>query len=345
MPVSIPDSQAGWNSPVRCRRRAVPTTFQCLHRMDSQGGFPQTPLTEEMAIARLKKLLPYRESYIEIRDILNEELNRIQQTVQSRGSLFPEGPRAEVPQVYQESCLQLREASRVLVRLVATAVMLDRDRVHTDLWVWAVQRLLKARNVNSGPHNDAWVKLSHYPALLLLRAIAMIAVSHGREDVFIRAATEPTWRHPTVDRDLQALLALQDDYVVDHELAKAMPRWEGQRWLYPASELISADLENLLEDCIGDSSDVEGATRRTEYRMAMSLQFFFPGRARPCGGRYAGERAWNHSTGAHVWEEDFRKFGDREAWGWAEVPEGEEDLFDSKLRQLSEVLKQFDRWS
>ncbi|MDQ0031531.1 hypothetical protein [Arthrobacter bambusae] len=317
-----------------------------VHRLESLDALSSPPLTEEMAIVRLKKLLPYRESFIEIRDLLNDEINRVQQTIQSRGSLFPEGRREDAPQVYQESCLQLREASRILVRLVATAVMLDRDRIHTDLWVWAVQRLLKARTLNSGTYNDKWVKLSHYPALLLLRAIAMIAVSHGREDVFIRAATEPTWRHPTVDRDLQALLALQDDYVIDYELAKAMPRWEGTRWLYPASQLVSADLENLLADCIGEPSGLETATRRAEYRMALALQFLFPGptRPRPCGGAYAGERAWNHSTGANVWEEDFRKFGDREAWGWVKVHEGEEDAFDAQLRQLSEVLKQFDRW-
>ena len=315
-----------------------------VHRLESLDALSSPPLTEEMAIARLKKLLPYRESFIEIRDLLIEEINRVQQTIQSRGSVFPESRREDAPQVYQESCLQLREASRILVRLVATAVMLDRDRVHTDLWVWAVQRLLKARTLKSGPYNETWVKLSHYPALLLLRAIAMVAVTHGREDVFIRAATEPTWRHPIVDRDLQALLALQDDYVIDHELAKAMPRLREMRWLYPASELVSEDLENLLVDCIGDPSEVEIATRRTEYRMAMALQFLFPGGARPCGGRYAGERAWNRSTKANVWEEDFRKFGDREAWGWTDTPEGEEDSFDARLRQLSEVLKQFDRW-
>lgn len=315
-----------------------------VHRLESLDALSSPPLTEEMAIARLKKLLPHRESFIEIRDLLNDEIKRIQQTIQSRGSFFPEVRREDAPQAYQESCLQLREASRVLVRLVATAVMLDRDRIHTDLWVWAVQRLLKARTLNSGPYNDSWVKLAHYPALLLLRAIAMIAVSHGREDVFIRAATETMWRHPSVDRELQALLALQDDYVIDHELAKAMPRWDGERWLYPSSELVSADLENLLADCIGDPTEVEVATRRTEYRMAMALQFLFPGRARPCGGRYAGEGAWNRSTGVNVWEEDFCKLGDREAWGWAEVPAGEEDAFEARFRQLSEALKQFDRW-
>jgi hypothetical protein len=206
-----------------------------------------------------------------------------------------------------------------------------------------VQRLLKARNLNSGSYNDTWVKLSHYPALLLSRAIAMIAVTHGREDVFIGAATEPTRRHPALDSDLQALLALQDEYVIDNEWANAMPR-EGVRWLYPASEVVSADLAALLADFLGDPSDVETATRRTEYRMAMALQFLFPGPTRPCGGQYAGEEAWEHSTGVNSWEEDFRKFGDRKAWGWGKVPEGVEDAYEAQLKQLSEVLRRFNPW-
>jgi hypothetical protein len=315
-----------------------------IHRLEALDALSSPPLTEEMAIARLKKLLPYRESYIEIRDIINEEIERVQQVIHRRGYVFPESEVDDKPMAYQESCIELRATSRVLVRLVATGVMLDRDRIHTELWVWAVQRLLKARSLESGPYNQNWVKLSHYPALLLLRSIAMIAVTHDREDVFVRAAMEPTWRHPAVDRDLQALLALQDAYVIDPELAKAMPRWGGQRWLYPASELVSADLEDLLADLIGDSSEVEVATRRTEYRMAMALQFLFAGQARPCGGRYAGERAWNYSTRTNIWEDDFRKFGDRQAWGWASVPEGEIDAFDAKLTQLAEALRSFDRW-
>jgi hypothetical protein len=123
-----------------------------------------------------------------------------------------------------------------------------------------------------------------------------------------------------VDQEVQALLLLQDEYVIDHEWAKAMPRWGGQQWIYPASELVAADLRELLSDLIGDSSEVEIATRRAEYRMAMALQFLFSGRARPCGGRYAGERGWNYSTKTNIWEEDFRKFGDRQAWGWTLVP-------------------------
>lgn len=316
-----------------------------LHRLESLDSLSSPPLTEEMATTRLKKLLPYRESFIEIRDILGEEIDRIQQATQRRGYLFPDGNLEAKVLAYEQSCLELREASRVLIRLVATAVLLDRDRIHTDLWVWTIQRLLKARTQEATTYHASWVKLSQYPALLVLRAIGMIAVSHDREDVFIRAATEPRWRHPSVGQDIQALLALQDEYVIDHEFAKALPRWGGTAWLYPASELVSADLDILLTDLIADSSEVETATRRAEYRMAMALQFLIPGNPRrPCGGRYAGESAWNHSTKTNIWEEDFRQHGDRQAWGWTAAPDGEADTFDGGLTQLSEAIKQFDRW-
>lgn len=314
-----------------------------VHRLESLDAMSASPLSEEMALARLKKLLPHRESYIEIRDLLGGELEKITQAVKARGQVFPIGGDGSTPAAFEKSCLELREISRVLVRLVATGVMLDRDRIHSELWMWAVQRLLKARVDQTGTYHDVWVKLAHYPALLLLRAIAMIAVTYNREDVFIGAATEPTWKSLFVDSPLPAFLALQDGYVVDHEFAKAMPRWT-EKWLYPASELVSADMELLIADLIGEPAEVVVATRRAEYRMAMAMHLLFPAKTfRPCGGRYAGERAW--AGGTNIWDEDFRKYGDHKSWGWVPVPSGESDPFDEKLKVLSGALQGFNRWA
>lgn len=315
-----------------------------LHRLEALDSLSAPPLTEEMAISRLKKLLPYRESYIEIRDLLEDEIDKITEEVRLRGQVFPDGvaTNAEFAAALEDSCLQLCRVSRILVRLVATGVMLDRDRVHTELWVWALQRLLKARAEVSGVHQEAWIRLAHYPALLVLRATALIAVTHGREDVFIRAASEPKWRGQFTNSEDPAFLALQDHAVVDHELAKAMPRWNGTSWMYPISELIATDTASLVADLIGDPAEFKAASARAEYRMALAHQFLYEATSRPSPGRYIGE--WNWPQGKLIWETDFRNFGDLQAWGWEPVKEGEPDPFEEKLRMLSEALAKYDRW-
>lgn len=313
-----------------------------LHRLEALDSLSTPPLTEEMAIARLKKLLPYRESFIEIRDLLEDEIGKITQVLRARGQMFP--AEVDTAEAFQDSCLQLRDASRILVRLVATGVMLDRDRIHTELWLWALQRLLKAKQEASGTYQDAWTNLAHYPAALTLRAIAMTAVTHGREDVFIKAATEPKWRGQFTNSPAEpAFLVLHDYRVVSDGLAKAMPRWNGTQWIYPISELLAADMKELLEDMLDDPAEVMVASQRAEYRMAMAHQFLQNGQpTRPSGGRYVIEERWR--SGQLYWETDFREVGDREAWGWTPVKEGEKDPFDEKLKELSEFLAKYDRW-
>ena len=312
-----------------------------IGRLESLDSMTLSPLTAEMAVSRLKRLLPYRESYIEIRDLLGDEIERISQVIKNHESFRGGGDRTAQLEAVDRSYAELREVTRLLIRLVTTGVMLDRDRVHTELWSWCVQRLLDARASELG--SSAWLKMSHYPALLLLRSIAMVATSHDREDVFVEVASNPVWGHPNVDTALPAFVLLQDSYVIDHDVARDLPRWNN-KWIYPASQLVDDDLSSLFEDTSNDPLNVRMSIRRAEYRMALAMHFLYEGRRlSPSGGLYIGEQAWNFE-GVNIWEEDFRKFGDRAAWKWTSAPEGKPDAFGDELKELSKKLRSFDRW-
>ncbi|MHA7275546.1 SIR2 family protein [Arthrobacter sp. Hz1] len=309
-------------------------------RLDSLDSMSSSPLTADMAVARLKRLLPRRESYIEIRDLLGDEVERITQVIKNHENFRGGGDRATQLKVVDNSYTELREATRLLIRLVTIGVMLDRDRIHTELWSWCVQRLLDARASDLG--SSPWVKMSHYPALLLLRSIAMIGTSHDREDVFVEVATKPVWIHPNTDTPLPAFVLLQDSYVIDHEIARDLPRWNNQ-WIYPASQLVNDDLISLFEDASDELTNLEMSIRRAEYRMALAMHFLYEDRRLvPSGGLYAGERAWSFG-GTNIWEEDFRKFGDRAAWRWTTAPDGHPDSFSDELTNLSQQVRSFGR--
>ncbi|WP_242702209.1 hypothetical protein [Arthrobacter cavernae] len=87
----------------------------------------------------------------------------------------------------------------------------------------------------------------------------MVAVTEDREDVFIRVATVPKWKDAYSNRDPEpAFMVLQDEMVVDCDLAKAAPRWNGTAWIYPQSELIAADMQELIGHLIGAGDDYDG---------------------------------------------------------------------------------------
>ncbi|TLM86012.1 SIR2 family protein [Pseudarthrobacter sp. NamE5] len=310
-------------------------------RLDSLDALATPELTEDMAIARLKRLLPYRESYIEIRELLAAEISPIAAYIRERGVTGPSGDYAAV---FDNECISLRSSSQTLVRLIASGVALDRDRIHADLWVWAIQQLLKVRLPVSS-YSEAWYNLAHYPALLALRAVAMIAVTEEREDVFIRAATEPKWKDAYSQRDPEpAFMALQDEIVVDYNLAKAAPRWNGSSWIYPQSELIANDMQELIGHLIGSGDDFKRAFCQAEYRMALAHAFLTNERSRPSAGKYLHAARTRISRDKNAWRKDFELHGDHQAWNWSPSPDGEPDLFATKLDELDSVLAGLERW-
>lgn len=320
-----------------------------VQRLQSLDTLTIAPMTEEMAIARMKKLLPHRESYIELRDLLDVELSRIEKALERRSGLYPLLANGTVDiAAMDEECTRIRSECHVLLRLVTLGVLLDRDRLQTDVWVWALQRLLKARKNPSGGVNQEWVALGHYPALLVLRAIAMVAVAFDREDVFIRAAVEPRWKDQHSYSDPEpAFSVLQDYRVLDHDKVKAFPRWNGTAWIYPRSELIDNDLRPIILPLLGDDEDYKATFNHAEYRMALAQTFLDQGRQRqrPSPGKYCSDSQWSGDTEDELASEiDFRERGSHSAWGWQKTPENATDEFEVKLTQLGEHLATFPRW-
>lgn len=314
-----------------------------LMRLDSLAKLAAPPLTEAMAIARLKKLLPYRENHIELRDLLEDELKpmanalaeRSQVIVSSDGSTTTDGPRD-----FEAECAKLLATSQTLTKLVATGVMFDRDKLHTDLWIWTIQELLRARPPITGLFNEPWINLGHYPALLVFRAAAMAAVTYRHEDVFLRLCREPRWKNQhRFDEPIAAYVALDPYMVLDPSVVLELPRWKGSRSLYPPSGLLEEDLRGSLHPILGDEEAYGAAFRRTEYRLGLLTllepQLWFD----PTPGMY-----WSRYTswlrgGELIWERDFRTNADRQAWGWEKVGAGADDHFSDKINELTERIR------
>lgn len=314
-----------------------------LKRLDSLTKLAAPPLTEAMAIARLKKLLPYRENHIELRDLLEDELKPITNTLVERSPLIvpsDESTTINGPRDFEAECARLLAASQTLMKLVATGVMFDRDELHTDLWIWTIQQLIRARPPIAGQFHELWINLSHYPALLVFRAAAMAAVTYQHEDVFLRLCREPKWKDKhRFDEPLEAYVALDPYMVLDRSAVVEFPRWNGSRSLYPPSALLEEDLRSSLQPILGDQEAYWEAFRRTEYRLGLLTLLEPKLWFEPTPGMY-----WSRDTswlrgGELVWERDFRTNADRQAWGWDEIEAGVDDPFNDKINELTERIK------
>jgi hypothetical protein len=309
-----------------------------VSRLEALDGLADPPLTRALALARLKRALPDPIRYIELHDLLADEVDRLRIHLADRPQLTP----AFDGQTMQDAHDDLRARCDTLLHLLAHGVYLDRDRRHTAEWVRVIEQLMRARRQPDGQFHPLWANLSHYPALLALRAASLAAVATRHDDVLLQLLRQPVWRDRTTnDGETPAMQALHAWRVLDHDVINGFPRWGGARWHYPRSRLLKDELRPVLLPLAGDEESYLELCHRTEYRTALAQWRFSTGSGayRPAPGEFTGEGQWPYG-GTLLWETDFRAHADRLAWGWEGADDEGGDEFSQALTALSAELRE-----
>ncbi|MGY1937534.1 SIR2 family protein [Nocardia gipuzkoensis] len=305
------------------------TSIEALTRL------AEPPLTTAIAIAQLKKALPDPVRRIELHDLVVGRAREI-----ARAQLPSFGPTYDEVDVYLDSLL---EAAKPLLALLIEGVRHDIDGTHTALWVEVIQQLLDSRRFISG-QDQYQSSLQHYPALLALRTMSLIAVHRHRDDLFLRLLTEPQWADPTrYVGKWPAAHALHLHRVIELPVNE-LPRWNGTKWLYPVGHLLRAALREFLADYFSTDSDYAECCEDVEYRTGLVQELLREGYGsayRANDAEFASERKWGDETVAA--EDRFRRhLADRGDVEWAKLFAGR--AVDQVLLEYREVLKKYRRW-
>jgi hypothetical protein len=304
----------------------------------------EAPLTTAMAVARLKRYLPDPVRRIDLHDLVVQHADQVTERA-SKQTLHILGLGHER---IQEILADRLTDSEPLLELVTTGVAHDRDDAHADLWVGVIQRLLQARTAFEGTFQTPLDTARHYPALLALRAMGLIALHTGHTGPLLRLLTEPQF-HDRFDNNSRqpAVHALHDLNVLDPEIVNGFPRWNGQRWLYPMSHLVREDLREPLRGWIPDDADFRRAFDGYEYRSALLIhttQSSVRGSYRTMAGEFLLEGRWNQEGKSRA-ELDFVAELARAAddWPWWPVVGGREG-YQQVLDDLRQALQPSVRW-
>jgi len=313
-------------------------------RVDALERLAQPPLTTAMAIASLKRYLHDPTRRIDLHDLATAAAERAADAIAAQ----PRTIDGLTYEVLQRVTAEHLAATEPLLRLVAAGVYYDRNREHTDLWVTTLQRLIVARGRwTGGPVNSQLDQLRHYPALLLMRAAGLVAVSLGRDDVLLRLLREPAWRSPNLSNQaVPAVEALHDYHVFEPEQLLSYPRWNGTRWHYPVSQLLREDLCEVVRYQIPDDGDYALANDNYEYRVALvqyQLQHV-AGAYGPAPGLFIGENHWEWDGARRpLAEVDFQAVADEadDRWPWWDVLGGQgPGGFPAIVAQVRELLRE-----
>jgi len=313
-------------------------------RLAALDRLSEPPLSTALAVARLKRYLPDPTRRIDLADLIEQAV----EPVHDEAAAQPVKGNGFDPQQYQQILADRRANALPLLGLLIEGVWHDRDRDHTRLWTGALHRLLQARTAAEGAYQQIYDTARHYPALLALRACGITALLADRDDVLLALLTQPTYRNRLLNNNrVPAVHALHDLAVLRPEGVDLLPRWEGNKWLYPTSHLLRADLREPLRTRLPDDDDYKQQHDRFEYRTSLLtwlIKKTVISGYRLMSGEFLAEWQWN-ADGLNLAEVDFRRTLEAtdDTWAWWPLL-GDRDTADRTLATFREELQKLRRW-
>jgi hypothetical protein len=313
-----------------------------LSAVEALDRLAEPPLTTAMAVTRLKRSLPDPVRRIDLHDLVMDATSKVAEGVRDQPLSIEGFDWAAFQGVLEGHCERVRQ----LCALLVTGVWHDAEGDHDRLWMDVLERLIQTSTaLRTGRIRHELDQARLYPALLVHAAMGVAATRRGRDALLIKLAIEiaGTIMAGTVIR-LPACQIIHPYRVLDDNGVNALPRWKGNRWTYPVSHLLKADVRALIEDLIpGD--DYEDVFHGYEYRMSLlheitnaTHQGTYP--AGP--GEYVGERNWSwDNRDMPLAEIAFREAGQHALdWPWFALLGGEA-TYDQTLISHRAVLERF----
>jgi len=234
-------------------------------RLEALDSLAAPPLTRDMAVARLKRVLHDPVRRIEVTDLLQNEADAIVSHTADTDR-FPTYLARIAYADYDAALASMRTESDTMLHLLATGVFHDSDGTHDRLWLRVVSRLLSARGQPGSTYTSDLESYRHYPALLAVWVAGVAAIAAERENFLARLLTEPTWRPWDGDRTPRPVAdVLRPIWLLEHDWLNKMPRWgKPVKWHYPASHLLRLDGREPVKSLLPDDESYAAACDRLE---------------------------------------------------------------------------------
>lgn len=150
-----------------------------VRRVEALDHLSVAPITRDVAVVQLKRALADPVRRIELSDLANQAVDQVVNGSTPQRRPVISSP-AEWADTFTDGVRGYRADSDTLLHLLANGVYHD-DGTHDRLWLRAVERLVRMRDVTPSRYNEYLEKLRHLPGLLATWTIGVAAVLGHRE--------------------------------------------------------------------------------------------------------------------------------------------------------------------
>lgn len=233
--------------------------------LQSLEGLAHPPLSTAMAVARLKRYLPDPVRRIDLYDLVMDATDDVITAIRNQPT---EGqPSVEfIQEIYEGHCRSMDQLAALLI----TGIWHDDQGVHDQLWIDVLQRLITAGTSPLQSFRQVLADSRLVPAFIAFATIGIASGQRGRDQLFIRSATEVEGSGQPFSSDpLPASQLLHYHFFTDEGIIKGFPRWGGTQYIYPSSHLFKQVMQGYFDEITSFNDDFKNIYHEFEYRLGL----------------------------------------------------------------------------
>lgn len=259
------------------------------HRVEALDRMTIAPVTRDTAVAQLKRFLPDPIRRIEVRDLIDQTVSHIVNNA-SRERYPLTGT------VFAQSIRSYRTDCDTLLHLLANGVFHD-DGTYDELWQRVTERLNRLRDSNAGQPSEDLDRLRQYPSLLATYAMGIAAVLSRRDELLVRALTQPVWSPPFAgsQRQTPAVYLNPERVIYGNSIDEVCHAEGGRTYKFPQSHWLHEELREPFRLVEPDDAAYRAAFHRFEFLASLiALDTEHEFLANPWPGEFLLESAWGY---------------------------------------------------
>jgi hypothetical protein len=290
------------------------------------------PISTNLAVSTVKRYIVDPEKRIRLHDLIQEETERVCEELESdrfkTDLKFSE-------ELFQQRMHQYESLVECLSAMLAALSFYDTGE-NRDLLRESLERLAHKPRQNG---LIVLINLQLYPALLVLYATGISALSAKRFNNLATIMLEPRYRDSLNDNDTIAIEKLHVYSVFNENADKLVPRENAKREYTAANNYLSDVLRNVLRSYIPDEIKYEGTFDTFENLLSLVYRDLVGGSWSPIG-RFAWRYKGRYPEKSPIF--DFFNNGLKQKGEWSLLRAG---FFDGSVDQFIKISKENNDWS
>ena len=288
------------------------------------------PLSKKIAVATLKRYLKDKKYEIDLHELIMNETEKVYEKLSEKN--FPTKNIEFSNDLLLKRLEQYESILEILSSLFVTGCYWS-DKSYEDLWVKSLERIANSQG-GKGGYSDLF-KLSRYPALLLIYAGGISAISNKKYNTFSSLLTKVKVKENHTE--LPFVLCVWTDAVMDKDIGNRIPGLEKQKT--PISDYLYTKLRNWFLEVLPDNDSYQKCFDRFEYLYALVYVDLHEKKTKmirgPIGCFGYRDRSFYESTIMCITETEARNAGN----DWEPLKAG---LFDGSIERFLELKRIFD---